>query len=789
MINHPHTRTITVTVWFVFLIICGLIISRTQFATDLSAFLPKNPTAEQQLLLDQINDGLSSRLILIGIEGDDPAMRAKLSKRMAQPLRNDQAFIAINNGEPIHTKNDQAYLFDNRYLLSPAVNLEHFTVKGLNQNINESIELLASSAGLIIKSILPNDPTGEMLQLLDQFNSDRQPTLIDGAWASRDGNRALLLIQTRASGGDIDAQQSAMMLIQQAFEQASTALAKTAPNHSLNAKLLMTGPGVFSVNTRETIKHQVLNLSIISILLITTLLLLVYRSFKALLLGLLPVLSGILAGIAAVSLGFGTVHGITLGFGTALIGEAVDYSIYLFIQSEQGSANRQGWIKQFWPTIRLGVLTSICGFASLLFSGFPGLAQLGLYAISGLTTAAIVTRFVLPQLLPAGFRIHDATPTGRKLAGVVSLASKIRWPIIVLLLISCTILFSHRNDLWSKEIASLSPISKEDIALDTSLRADVGASDVRYLVVATGKSRESVLQTSEQVSTLLQQQIKEGTIASFETPSRYLPSEATQKARQASLPIATELNKKLIQATKNLPVKASLFAPFLADVESARRHPRIQASQLEKTSMAMAIDALLLQKDERWSALLPLTAPKDIEINASKIQQVLNASQLPNVTFIDMKNESDHLYSGYMQEAIMLSLSGLVAIIILLLFTFKSITQVLRIIAPLAAAVVTVTASLAYLGQQLIILHLVGLLLVVAVGSNYALFFNTSSKDAPNTSRIFASMLFANLTTVIGFGLLAFSNVSILQAMGVTVAPGVILALIYSTAFAKRPHA
>jgi len=47
------------------------------------------------------------------------------------------------------------------------------------------------------------------------------------------------------------------------------------------------------------------------------------------------VLSGALAGVAAVSLGFGVVHGITLGFGTALIGEAVDYSIYLFMQSEQ----------------------------------------------------------------------------------------------------------------------------------------------------------------------------------------------------------------------------------------------------------------------------------------------------------------------------------------------------------------------------------------------------------------------------------------------------------------------
>jgi predicted exporter len=43
-------------------------------------------------------------------------------------------------------------------------------------------------------------------------------------------------------------------------------------------------------------------------------------------------------GIAAVSLGFGSVHGMTLGFGSTLIGEAVDYAIYYLIQSRRRRA-------------------------------------------------------------------------------------------------------------------------------------------------------------------------------------------------------------------------------------------------------------------------------------------------------------------------------------------------------------------------------------------------------------------------------------------------------------------
>ncbi len=785
MIKVMQTGKFAILTWLSFLLFCGLIISRTLFTTDLSAFLPKTPTPEQQLLMDQIKDGLASRLILVGIEATDEITRAQLSKLTAKHLRANRDFITVNNGEPIYTENDQAFLFNHRYLLSPAIQAERFSVSGLHDAIADSIDLLASPAGLMVKSMLPRDPTGEMMQLFNQLNNERQPQSVEGVWTSKNNDRTLLLVQTKALGSDTDAQQRAMLNIQQAFDEATQEILQSMSQKTLNAQLVMTGPGVFSVNAREAIKQQVFYLSILGILLIATLLLLVYRSFSALFLGLLPVITGALAGIVTVSLAFGMIHGITLGFGTALIGETIDYSIYLFVQSESGKASHPHWVKRFWPTIRLGVMTSVCGFASLLFSGFPGLAQLGLYAISGLITAAVVTRFVLPHLLPTTFRIHDITAIGQYLSNVVQQANKLRWPAIGILVIACAIVFSHRADLWSKEISALSPVSQKNIALDTELRADVGAPDVRYMVVVNGDSQEAVLQTSEQVSAVLQTLVNVGVIASFESPSRYLPSEATQRTRQASLPTAFDLKANLTEAVSQLPIQAHRLTPFIEDIMQAREQPLLQMSDLKDTSMAMALEALLLQQTNNWSGLLPLTAPKNIDIDANKIRQVLTSAQLSNMVFIDMKTESDNLYAGYMQEAITLSLLGLGAIIVLLLFVFKSVSHLLRVIAPLAAAVITVTAGLVLLGQQLIILHLVGMLLVVAVGSNYALLFNQSNAS----SRTLASMLFANLTTVIGFSILACSNISILQAMGTMVAPGVVLALLFSIIFAKKFNA
>ena len=54
--------------------------------------------------------------------------------------------------------------------------------------------------------------------------------------------------------------------------------------------------------------------------------------------------------------------------------------------------------------------------------------------------------------------------------------------------------------------------------------------------------------------------------------------------------------------------------------------------------------------------------------------------------------------------------------------------------------------------------------------------------------RTLASLAVANLATVIGFGVLAFSSVPVLAALGRTVAPGALLALLFS-AMLSRPAA
>jgi predicted exporter len=98
--------------------------------------------------------------------------------------------------------------------------------------------------------------------------------------------------------------------------------------------------------------------------------------------------------------------------------------------------------------------------------------------------------------------------------------------------------------------------------------------------------------------------------------------------------------------------------------------------------------------------------------------------------------------------------------------------------APLAASVVLTLALLTAGDGKLSIFNLVGLLLIVAVGSNYCLFFEQQKREDEQAERTLASLVLANLCTVIGFGVLSFSRIPVLHDIGMTVAVGAAFSLL-----------
>jgi predicted exporter len=184
-------------------------------------------------------------------------------------------------------------------------------------------------------------------------------------------------------------------------------------------------------------------------------------------------------------------------------------------------------------------------------------------------------------------------------------------------------------------------------------------------------------------------------------------------------------------------------------------------------------------------------APDGAEIDAAAVQQAL--AGVPGTQVLEIGRELAGLYERYLGQAQAQALLGALAVVALIAFTLRSPRRLLAVCQPLVLAVLLAMGALALAEVSLGILHLVGLLLVVAVGSNYALFFDMLQQQGTAAQRLgadddtLASLVLANLTTVTSFGLIAMSGIPALRAIGLVVAPGALLALLLAAAFA-RPH-
>jgi len=765
-------RIVVLVVWAAAVAACAWLAWHSRYTTDLSAFLPRSPSPSQRILVEQLHQGVVSRLVLVGIEGAPAPVLAAISDALTQRLAGAPEFAYVSNGAQERLTADGEFLMKHRYLLSPGVTPERFTLTGLREALENDVELLGSPLSTLVSRLLPADPTGELQRLLELLEPESGPQKRHGVWFNTDGTRALVLAQTHAGGFDIDGQERALARMRSAFDAA-------AEQRPTGVRLQATGPGVFAVAARAGIEQDVARISILAVLIVSVVLLLLYRSPLALILTLLPVASGAIAGVAAVGLAFGSVHGVTLGFGATLLGEGVDYAIYLFTNRIPGSEPGRS-LARVWPTLTLGVLTSVVGFSALMFSDFTGLAQLGLFSIVGLIAAYAVARFVLPQLVPEHFGVRPTAGLGPALTWAADRAWLLRVPLLVLVVGSALWLTLRSGGLWDDRLESLSPVAESDKRLDEAMRRDLGAPDVRYLVVAKAATEQAALEVAESVGAMLEHARQTGALEGFDSPATILPSDATQRTRQAAIPETDILRETLDQAADGFPFRKQLFEPFLQEVSAARQAPLVSAGDLKGTGLALRLESLLVAHNDGWIAMLPLRGVRDPGLVAAALHDA------NGVELLDLKGEADALYHSYRGQALRFALIGAGAIALLLLASLRSPRRAAEVLLPLVAAILVTCTLLTMGGRQLGIFHLVGLLLVVGVGSNYTLFFERETFGRTDPQRMLLSLALCNACTVIGFGLLSLARAPVLSAIGTTVALGAFLSLLFGAILAAR---
>lgn len=751
--------------WLALAAASAWIVTRATIVTDITAFLPGPATPAQAHLAQQLRDGAASRVALIGIDGAGSETLARLSHALAARLAGDPRFAWVANGSAADLAAERERLLALRYLLSPRVDAERFSEAGLRAAAAELEALLRSSAAPLVKPLAARDFTGELLAIAGELGSRRSPATLHDAWFDSTGRTAILLATTRAPGFDVDAQAGARAAIEAAF-------AAAAQDHGTGAELTVTGPGMFAVQSRAAIQRDAERLALAAALLVAALLYFALRSGRLLLGAAAPVGLGVLAGLAAVAATFGTIHGITLGFGITLIGEAVDYAIYVQVQRRGTDADRR-----LWRALWLATLTSGASFFAMMLSGFQGLVQLGLLSIVGIAVAAAVARTLLPDLLPplgAGaftrLRWVERVPAfGLRLRGVA-------WLLTALALA----FLAHRAPaLWNDELAAISPLAREAGEADARLRDALGMPDLRYVIAVEGATLDDALARAESLQPRLTELVARHAIAGFASPAQLVPSRARQAQRRAALPDEAALRADFARALQDTALRAAAFEPFIADVQAGRRLPWITPQAYRGTGLGERLAGQIRETADGAAVFVTLAGVTD----ARALHGALHDS---GAVLLDLKGDIEALIAQYRGRAAAAALAGGALIVALLLVQLRDVRTMARIVLALAAAVAITAAALVAIEGQLTLFHLVALLLVAGIGSNYALFFGLPrASGGEEAVAVPASVLLCMASTLLAFALLATSSTPVLHMIGLAGALGAVSSLFTAIALAQ----
>ncbi len=278
-----------------------------------------------------------------------------------------------------------------------------------------------------------------------------------------------------------------------------------------------------------------------------------------------------------------------------------------------------------------------------------------------------------------------------------------------------------------------------------------------YLVQAADE--ETALQRQETLGQRLESLQSQGALSGWSAPARFLPSLA-RRADNARL-----AQERLI--APHLPDHArAIGLPPDAVIPSAA--PPARLADLVETGALPLLSGLVLDRGLHVATLdNPTDLPRLAEATAG----------LDGVRFVDPTADIGALLERYRHRAVWVLLASAAAIAPLLCWRY-GLRGGLFVLAPPLLSILAAPLLLAAFGAPFSFFSAMALILVLSVGVDYAVFCAEAGESRDPITMV-ANWL-ATLTTMLSFGLLAFSRVAAVHAFGLTMLAGLSLSILFA---------
>lgn len=523
-----------------------------------------------------------------------------------------------------------------------------------------------------------------------------------------------------------------------------------------------TGTAIYSGSGAANARSEIATIGLGSLVGIIFLVLYVFRSGRPLLIITASILVSVVIAASLAEWIFGSIHIFALVFGACLTGVAVDYSFHYFAKQYQGTPRWDSWasLKEIFPAITFGVLSSVAAYLMLAVAPFPALRQAAIISAVGLLVAYLIVVALYPVISatpgPAARGLPWASAIIVRFWGKRSPRHRILISLALLVFLLPALPFLHSND----DIRALQTLDPRLTDMEAKIREITGLSATQRYFVVRGDGAEALLRKE---SILARDIFRVDASALVIGAASFVPAYSEQHE-----------NYMLYRRTV-LPMYEDLLGKAgFSEVFTKNKKDQITAHEFAPLTLEQWLDSpASLPWRFLWLGVTPQGDLASILLLDSKSPSLAFA-HVGNGQLIDRADQYSRLFALY-RERISVLLMLAYGIIFLTLHLRYSWYKALAIAAVPAIAATATLAVLAIMGIAVNLFHVLALVLVTGIGIDYSLFF-AECRDQPESTLLAVAM--SSATTLLSFGLLSLSTTPAVQAVGVTVCIGITVAYI-----------
>lgn len=612
--------------------------------------------------------------------------------------------------------------------------------KALAEQFTQYYEDLFSFQSIFTTQKMTQDPFNLTQLLFDRWaalgKGIQTLDYTDGFLTNQDGNLRAGLYDATSAVSDIKTAQQ----LHQFFNHFQSSLPK-------DVHAFFVGGLRYTFENVQLIKRDLMIVTLAGLICLFGVFVCFFRTKRALLIYLLPLL--VLSPAAWITqLIFGHISGITLGFGSVVVGLSVDYAIYIYFALAQANQQATHVASKITKHLWCNFLTSGLCFVALLFSSIEVFKQIAVFALIALSLAF----FISVRILPAYFKTQAFNRLKTSQIEVPFLSFK--GAIWACILLAGFGIWGINHLLFSSNLDDLNSTSSVFVK-DKQIAEQLFPATRGALLFSLGKTIDQALANNEQISSKVPNGLP---ISELFISSQ---TRAENRARWTSFWTAarqSQIQTLLETEAKKAGLNSQAFAPFLTWLQFASTHTNVDFSAW--------YNPLIKISDNLYA--ITNVVPND-PLYAQLADQV-------HSVFISAAELQANLTQGVKKEALEIVGLALLFNLCAVWLLFKNLKETLLCFLPVLLGGSFLFGCLALFQVPVNLFGLIFLPLLIGLGLDYSIFqlikFRSVNEDLQQLYPTRA-LLAAGFSTLAGFGVLILAKHAVLFMIGICALIGI----------------